>query len=187
MKQTIQPVSDKFSPTEIKNKEFKKTVWGYSPPEVVEFLDFTAKTWERVQKHEKDLIREIQVLQEELQRWKDREAELGQLTAQAEQEAQKIRADGLEEAKAYMKEAKERAEEVRVKTEEWLATVIEEVEETERRRDAFVSTLRNALDQHYALLNDDADGNGIGEGLDRFLSTLNKKPNGSRVTTHELS
>ena len=72
-------VSQKMSPTEIKNRDFKKVMRGYSPPEVIGFLDEVAKTWEKVQKNERVLIRKIQSLSDEIDKWKAREGELDQL------------------------------------------------------------------------------------------------------------
>jgi len=145
-------VSEKLTPVEIKNKEFKRTVWGYAPQEVVDFLDATAKMWERVQKHEKELADEIRRLSNEVETWKRRETELDQLRERAREDASSIRNQATQEAEAFFGEVKHKAEEVRGKTEEWLATVISELEETEKKRDSIFGAIRASLDQHYELL-----------------------------------
>jgi len=155
---SLESQSEKLTPIEIKNKEFKKSVWGYSPQEVVDFLDQMARTWELVQKHEKDLIGEIQHLNSELNSWKNREAELDHLREKAREDARQIKEKATDDAEKMLAEVKDRADEIRQQTEEWLATVINEVEETEKKRDSFVNAFRAALDQHYALLDNGTEG-----------------------------
>ncbi len=145
-------VSEKLTPVDIKNKEFKRTVWGYAPQEVVDFLDVTAKVWEKVQKHEKELADEIRRLSGEIDNWKRRETELDEMRDRARDDASNIRNQATQEAEAFFGEVKQKAEEVRGKAEQWLETVISEVEETEKKRDAIFAGLRANLDQHYDLL-----------------------------------
>jgi cell division initiation protein len=149
---TVEALSEKINPVEIKNREFKKSVWGYAPQEVVDFLDATAKAWERVQKQEKDLLEKVKTLTDEVLMWRKREQEFEAQKVRAEQDAKGIKEKAEEESRLILQEVNQRAEEIRGRTEEWLADVIKEVEETERRRDSFVSAFRAALDQHYALL-----------------------------------
>ncbi len=149
---SLELISEKITPVEIKNKEFKRTVWGYAPQEVVDFLDATAKVWEKVQKHEKELSDEIRRLSTELENWKRRETEIDELRERAREDATGIRNQATQEAEAFFAEVKSKAEEVRGKTEEWLTSVISEVEETEKKRNAIFSAIRANLDQHYDLL-----------------------------------
>src|SRR5947209_1140683 len=94
----LEALSEKISPQEIKNREFKKTALGYSPREVVDFLDSIAKSWERVQKHERELIEKIRVLNEEVNRFRHQEQEIAKLREGALKEAQAIRDEGAREA-----------------------------------------------------------------------------------------
>jgi cell division initiation protein len=147
-------LSDSLTPNDIKNKEFKRTVWGYAPQAVVDFLDATAKSWEKVQRHEKEMIEEINAQRAEIERWKNRETELDELRENARLEAEALIKETKVEADALFAQAKRKAEEVREQTEEWLASVIAEVEEMERRRENFIQEFRASLDRHYTLFDD---------------------------------
>lgn len=148
----VQPVSLKLSPTDIKNKEFKKAMMGYAPREVVEFLDEVAKTWEKVQRNEKELIKKIESLSEEIDKWKAREPELQQIREKALKEAEEIRNQASKEAARVMQNVEERASGVRRVTEEWLASVIGHLEETQRQKVNFLSALKSSLDNHYEMI-----------------------------------
>jgi len=129
-----QATSLELSPAEIKNKDFKKTMLGYSPEEVVGFLDQVAKLWEKVQKREKDLFGEIEQLRSDLKGWESKQQK-------AEAEAAKI-----------IQEAETRSNEIRRNTESWLAAVVQEVEEVEKRKANFITAFQSALDSHYEIL-----------------------------------
>jgi|LakMenEpi03Aug12_release.lakeMendotaPanAssembly.Ray.scaffolds.fasta_scaffold35875_4 cell division initiation protein len=134
-------LSSQLSPTEIKNKDFKKTMLGYSPEEVVGFLDSVAKLWEKIQKKEKDLLSTISQLEGEISNWEKRKGELEQIKEAA-----------IAEAKTIIESAEERSNQIRKNTENWLATVLQEVEEVERRKKNFVTAFRSALETHYEIL-----------------------------------
>jgi len=134
-------LSSQLSPTEIKNKDFKKTMLGYSPEEVVGFLDSVAKLWEKIQKKEKDLLSTISQLEGEISKWEKRKGELEQIKEAA-----------IAEAKTIIESAEERSNQIRKNTESWLATVLQEVEEVERRKKNFVTAFRSALETHYEIL-----------------------------------
>lgn len=169
---TFDLLSDGISPTEIKNKEFKRTVWGYAPQEVVDFLDSTAKAWERVQRHEKELLEEIRGLKGEIERWKARESEVNEINRKAQLDAEDLLKETKKEADLLFSQARNKAEEVRLQTEDWLAKVIGEVEEMERKRESFVMAFKGALDQHYLLLEDKGGPLRVPfeTRLDRFIS-----------------
>ncbi len=168
----MENLSEKLSPVEIKNKEFTRSVWGYNPKEVVEFLDTTAKAWEKVQKHEKDLLEKIHSLQEEIVRWKGRESEIEKIKERAHQEALAIREEATKEAAKHFAAVEERASSIRTKTEEWLENVIAQVSETERQKMNFMTAFKSALDSHYALLKtEDQEVEPLTSKLNHFLKT----------------
>lgn len=173
---------DQLTPVEIKNKEFKRTMWGYSPAEVVDFLDRTAKVWEKVQRREKEVLEKIKFLEDELVKWKGRESEIANQAQQATTEAQKIRDEAVKEAEALLSEVNTKADEIRQRTEEWLVNVISEVEETERKRDSFVAAFRSALDQHYALLNGGDGLRPLEADLEKFLQDRTKLNSNKNAT-----
>lgn len=177
----LEVLSEKLTPVEIKNKEFKRTVWGYSPHEVVAFLDLTAKTWEGVQRQEREIRETIQKLMKELTGWKQREEELQKIHESAIADAEQIRNAATEEAKTSLAAAKERVLELRARTEEWLEQVISEVEETEKQRQSLKTALKENLDRHYSLLQSKLEDGPLGDRLTHFLSSIQSTGSHSAV------
>ena len=145
-------VSDQLTPVDIKNREFKKTLWGYSPHEVILFLDSVAKTWERVQAREQQLQAKLLAIGNELDSWKNKERELELIRASALGEAEKIRAAATDHGKKLLEEARQQSMAIQGKTQDWLAVVIAELQTTERRRQKLAEELRQKLDEHFSLL-----------------------------------
>lgn len=161
--------SSELSPSEIKNKDFKKTMLGYSPEEVVGFLDQVAKLWLKVQKREKELMTQIEELQNRIKNWESREAEI-----------QKLKEKAQIESHQQLREAEQRAQEVRKNTEGWLAQVLVEVEEVENRKTKFREALKSVLDSHYELLKkDELQVGNISEKLSHYLKLPEKNQKGT--------
>jgi cell division initiation protein len=159
-----------MTPLEIKNHQFKRSMWGYAPNEVAELLDNTAKLVEKLQKQEKDLQDKIKGLHEELNKWRHRESELLRMKEKGQQEVDAIREQAQQEAQKLFREVEEKANGIRTKTEEWLADVIARVEETERQKQNFMNAFKAALDSHYELLRtEQVDGEPLGDQLNHFL------------------
>jgi cell division initiation protein len=166
-------LAEKISPTELKNKEFKKVMLGYSPEEVVAFLDSTAKAWTHVQKREKELLQKIESLNAEISHWRQREGEINRVKQDAIKEAETIVSEASREAEKLFRQVEDKAQEIRVKTEEWLAEVINQVQETERQRSNFMTAFRSALDSHYELIrNEQETGEPLTRRLDIFLKSV---------------
>ena len=169
-KKIPEALSLKLTPNEIKNREFKRTAWGYSPKEVVGFLDTTAKTWEKVQKHEKELVTIIESLKDEIRAWELRENQIAEIHKRALKDAERMREEATNQAEKIFKEVEETANQVRRRTEEWLASAIAEVEETERQKMNFMNAFKSALDSHYALIKtEEVSTESLGSKLNRFL------------------
>lgn len=162
----------KLSPLDIKNKDFKKTAWGYAPKEVGDFLEMLSKTWDKAQRQEKEMLEKIRSLNEELTRWKNREVEIAKLREKTLQDCDGMKDQATREAQRVFSEVEERANEIRRKTEEWLEDVIAHVEETERQKMNFVTAFKSALDSHYALLqSEQSDSEPLGAKLNHFLKS----------------
>ncbi|MBI1861384.1 MAG: DivIVA domain-containing protein [Deltaproteobacteria bacterium] len=146
--------AEKISPVEIKNKEFKKSIMGYSPHEVILFLDQVAKQWEHVQAGEKRLSSTVDDLRKEIDVWQTRERELEHIRAAALEEAEKIRGAATDHGKKLLQEAREQASSIQGKTQEWLADIIVRLQDTEKRRQTLSSELRKKLEEHFSLLED---------------------------------
>lgn len=149
---TKSAISQDLSPAEIKNKDFKKTMLGYSPEEVVGFLDSVAKLWEKIQKRERDLLETIERLESTIRAWESRESELEGIRKMAQKEADRIVSIANQKAEEMFQESEVRAQTIRKDTEAWLAEVLEEVEEVQRRKSNFINAFQTALDSHYEIL-----------------------------------
>ncbi len=173
-RKATESLSSILTPNEIKNQEFKRTAWGYSPKEVIEYLEKTAKAWEKVQKNEKDLLAKIEGLNNEIKDWQGREQQILKIHEKALRDAEQIKLEAVEQAEKVFEEVEKKAGEIKTQTEAWLAEVISEVEETQRQKDNFLTALRSSLDGHYALLQKERESEGLGLKLSNFLKS-NKK------------
>ena len=144
-----------FSPIEVRNRIFKRSVWGYNVQEVSEFLDTVGLQMEKALRQEKELTDKLRLLQEEVDRWKGRETEVLAERDRLLAEAEAAKAKAQEEAGKILQEVEDRANDIRRRTESWLETVLAQVEETERRRSNFITAFRSALDSHYELLREE--------------------------------
>lgn len=167
----LESLSEKISPTELKNKEFKKVMRGYCPEDVVAFLEQTAKAWTQVQKREKELIQKIESLNAEISHWRQRETEITKIRQEALKEAEQIKEAGAKDAEKLLQQVEEKAQEIRIKTEEWLAEVINKVQETERQKNNFMTAFKSALDSHYELIKNDQE---LSEPLTHQLNSFLK-------------
>lgn len=140
---------------EVRHRTFKKALFGYKVEDVDAFLEHMARVIDKAARHEREMAEKMHGLQEELARFRARESELSQLREDSERQAEEIRREAEEHAQRALREAEKGAGLVRAKAEEWLASLFERVEETERRRTSFFTAFRSALDSHYELLRKD--------------------------------
>lgn len=167
MKEEIE--TELFTPLDIRTKEFKKGVAGYSPKEVVHFLDAVAKQWERILKKLDSLKSLLDHQEVELKTWYTREAELAELKARAIEECQAIKKAAQQEAENLMKEVEQRAQDVRAQTEIWLEQTIAHVEDLEKKKSNFLTAFRSALDSHYEWVSHEQVHEPLSQELTSFL------------------
>lgn len=167
--------NETLTPVDIKNKEFKKSILGYSPHEVILFLDQTAKVWERSQANVKQFKEQIEELNQEIGSWKNKERELEMIRAAALEEADKIRAAATDHGKKLLQEAREQAMQIQGKTQEWLADVISSLQDTDRRRQTLSAELRKKLEEHFSLLGEAEHAKTLDEQLSQFLQESTAK------------
>ena len=149
------PEMPRLSGPEVRSRTFKKGLFGYHVEEVDAFLEHVARVIDRAARHERELTEKLQAAVEELSRFRAREEEIARTRQEVDAEAERIRRDAEEHAQRMLREAEKGAQLVRAKAEEWLASLFERVEETERRRTSFFTAFRSALDSHYELLRKD--------------------------------
>lgn len=169
-------LSEKLTPMEIRNKEFKKAMWGYTPQEVIEFLDTLSKAWERMLKTQKELNEKIRLLQAEQSVLRVKEQEIEQLRKEANEEAKRLREKADEEAKERFKEMQTKADEIRLQTEEWLTSVISEVEEAQKWRSNFISSFKARLDECNALIERTPEDGAVESQLAKFIREKASQP-----------
>ena len=151
----LPPEMPRLSGPEVRSRTFKKALFGYNVDEVDAFLENVARVIDRAARHERDTNDKLRALEEEVAGYLLREAEIATLKEKAEADAEESRRNSDEYSQRMLREAEKGAQMVRVKAEEWLASLFERVEETERRRTSFFTAFRSALDSHYELLRKD--------------------------------
>ena len=158
-----------ISPRDVITTKFTKSMWGYSPTEVVQFLEEVSKQYEDSLKRVQELEKNSGELHQEIQSWKLKEKEIFLLRENALKETEMIREQAMQEAQKHFAEVENKAKEIRENTERWLSEVIGEVEKAEQQRNSFVTAFKSALDSHYAILGKEESGEPLTSQLQKFL------------------
>ncbi|MEG1441601.1 MAG: DivIVA domain-containing protein [Oscillospiraceae bacterium] len=102
-------VKNMLTPENIKNKEFKKELRGYSTSEVNNFLQEISEEYENVYKENLAATDKISMLSEAVKQYKSMEETLENALAVAKGAGSEIRAKAYESAEGIMKEAEDKA------------------------------------------------------------------------------
>lgn len=101
-----------LKPMDIHNKEFKKSVRGYDPEEVDDFLDEIIVDFEKMQR-ELDLLRnQLSTYSESMTTYKERESALNNALISAQQFADNIKAEAEISAKKIVEDADRKAKNI---------------------------------------------------------------------------
>ncbi len=101
-----------ISPLEFQKKEFSKSLRGYNPEEVDEFVDKLLESYENIYRENRDLKEKIQLLEEKIQNYRDMESTLKNTLVLAEKTAEEVRNAAERERETILKEASLQAKEI---------------------------------------------------------------------------
>ena len=99
----------KLTPLDIRHKEFRRAMRGYSDVEVDEFLDEVADEYERLFKENIDLNERLEALEEKVAGYKRIEETLQKTLVSAQQSAEELKANASKESQLILRDAELKA------------------------------------------------------------------------------
>ena len=101
-----------LAPHELKNKQFQKTLRGYNPEEVDEYLEFVLEKYTEIYRENNELERKLRIVVTNLDEIKDEEESIRSTLISAQKMAEKIIADAHDRADVITGAIKDRCDSV---------------------------------------------------------------------------
>jgi cell division initiation protein len=137
---------------DVERQEFPRRLRGYDPEEVRLFLRAVAEEVERLHLENAALREENGGLRERLEEVRERERTLQETLVTAQRMAGELKEKTRSEAELMVKEARLKAERLLEQAQDQLQAIEAEIGRLKLERDAFENRLRNAIEEHLALL-----------------------------------
>jgi cell division initiation protein len=148
---------DGMVPEEVRAKEFKRSVFGYSPQEVKIFLEQAAEEFATLQGEIQRFSDELDRAQRELRDYHEKGRRLEAALTQTKSTAEEIKTNAKREAEIIVAEAELQAEKILGQTHNRLARLHEDISELKRQRTQFEVRLRSLVEAHLKLLDVEGD------------------------------
>lgn len=138
-----------LSPLDVRKKkdDFARSLRGYDADQVDSFLDVVAERLEKLVREERSLRERVASLEEELQRYREREKALNDALLAAQELREEARTQAEREAELRIEEAEARAEKIVDSAREEAREAERRLEDLRRRRDAFLRSFRGTLER----------------------------------------
>lgn len=150
-----------LTPLDIHNKEFSRSLRGYNPDEVDEFLDEIIDEFERLYKESQDMQDKIDVLMDQTNSYKTIEETLKDTLVTAQQTAEDVIATGQQKADLIVNQAENRAKEIIGGANGQVIDIRQEYDDIKRQMQIFknkfkilLNTQLEMLDSEELILND---------------------------------
>lgn len=140
-----------FTPIDIRNKEFRKSMRGYNCDEVDKFLESLSKDYEGVFTENFELKEKAQHFEAELGHYKNLENTLQQTMVLAQQTAEETKLTARREAELMIRQAEEENKRKLSEAQEKWAEIQEEIEELIRKRELIRTQLKSFLNAQLEL------------------------------------
>lgn len=144
-----------LTPLDIHNKEFHRSLRGYSESEVDEFLDEVVREFEALLKENSSLKEEVASLTAKLQHYRQLEETLHNTLIVAQETAEEVKASARKEAELIVREAQLEAERIIKAGEERIREVQETLEQLQKQVNVFRTRIRSMLQSQLELLEAD--------------------------------
>jgi DivIVA domain-containing protein len=138
-----------LSPLDVRKKkdDFARALRGYEPDQVDSFLDVVADRLEQLVRDERGLRERVGTLEEELERFREREKALNDALLAAQELREEARTQAEREAELRIKEAESQAEKIVDSAREEAREAQRRLDDLRRRRDAFLRSFRSTLER----------------------------------------
>ena len=126
-----------FTPVDLETMVFRRGFRGYKTKEVQEFMRKLIVDYEKLYKENIDLREELEAQKELLKNYKQMEETLKNTLYLAQGTAEEIKAAGEKQAEIILREAQNRAEQMRLKVREEIQTELQELANLKQQVDLF--------------------------------------------------
>ena len=99
-----------LAPHELKNKSFTKTMRGYNPQEVDEYIDFLVENYTSLYRENSELERKLKIVVTNLDELKDEEESIRSTLLKSQKLSEKIIRDANEKADVITSSIKDRCD-----------------------------------------------------------------------------
>jgi len=142
-----------ITPLEIENKRFsKKTLNGYDPEEVDEFLDDLTEDYEKLYKRSAEYQGEIDDLKEKLAHYEQIESTLQNTLVMAQSAAAEVKDAAQKQADMLISDAVNKSKEATLNIEQEKATKEKELNDLQRQFDVYKTKMESLLLSQLELL-----------------------------------
>lgn len=139
---------------DITNKEFKKSMRGYNPDEVEDFLDKIAEDYEEIYKENTSLREKFALLNEKLDHYKDIENTIQNTLLLAQNTSEQTRKIAGDEAESIIRRANEESKRIIEKANNQVIKVNDDFDNIKNDFTKFVAKYRNFMKTQMDMFND---------------------------------
>lgn len=143
-----------LTPLDIVNREFKRSLRGYSEDEVNEFLDEVVRDYEALIRENDELRENTSGMGERLEHYRTMEATLQSTLVIAQSTAEEMKVAARKEAELVVREAEAKAQESLARAEANVEKAYHDLERIRRETDQFRARVRSLLESQLASLSD---------------------------------
>ncbi len=148
----------KITPLEIQQQQFKGKMFGGLDSEDVDaFLQIVSQEMEDLIRENSDLKEQAHRLSSEKEELARREVDLRETMLAAQRVTEEMKANSQKEATLLISEAELKAERLLADAEKQLIQLKSQIQELRREKMQFTSSFKSLLDNHYKMLNIDAE------------------------------
>jgi len=134
-----------LSPSDVNNREFKKSMRGYKRDEVEDFLADVAEDFEKLYKENGILKDKVSVLEERLKHYKDMEETIQKTLVMAQNTAEEAKKNAFKESELIIKDANETGSRIIDRAKNDVVTINHEYDKIKGDFNIFRSKFRNFM------------------------------------------
>lgn len=142
-----------LTPLDIHNKEFSRSLRGYNPDEVDEFLDEIIDEFEKLYRESLDMQDKIDALIDQTNSYKTIEKTLNETLVTAQQTAEDVIATGQQKADLIVNQAEDRAKEIVDEANKQVINIKQEYDDIKRQMEIFKNKFKILLNTQLEMLN----------------------------------
>ena len=135
-----------ITPLDIENKKFsKKTLNGYDPEEVDDFLDELTEDYEKLYKQSSEFQGKIDNLNSQLEKYTQIESTLQNTLLMAQTASDEVKSAAQKQAEQIIKEAENKAKEITLEVEKDISVKKKELDELQKQFDVYKAKMESLL------------------------------------------